>query len=149
MAAVAVAMEGRAGICPAATGKRRARFLHQGFNLCETPVGALYMTSFNKREEAFERKFVLDEELRFKAMARRNRLLGEWVAGKLGKSGQEASDYARSVILADFEEAGDEDVFRKVSSDLAAGGVTTSETEIRETMERLLAAAVEEVQAGS
>lgn len=107
------------------------------------------MTSFNKREEAFERKFVLDEELRFKAMARRNRLLGEWVAGKLGKSGQEASDYARSVILADFEEAGDEDVFRKVSSDLAAGGVTTSETEIRETMERLLAAAVEEVQAGS
>ncbi|MGV2980179.1 DUF1476 domain-containing protein [Camelimonas sp. ID_303_24] len=107
------------------------------------------MTSFNKREEAFERKFVLDEELRFKAMARRNRLLGEWVAGKLGKSGQEASDYARSVILADFEEAGDEDVFRKVSGDLAAGGVTISETEIRDTMERLLAAAVEEVQAGS
>ena len=82
-------------------------------------------------------------------MARRNRLLGEWVAGKLGKSGQEASDYARSVILADFEEAGDEDVFRKVSGDLAAGGVTISETEIRDTMERLLAAAVEEVQAGS
>lgn len=107
------------------------------------------MTSFSKREEAFERKFVLDEDLRFKAMARRNRLLGEWTAGKLGKSGQEAADYARSVILADFEEAGEEDVFRKVSGDLAAGGVTTSETEIRETMERLLAAAVEEVQAGS
>lgn len=107
------------------------------------------MTSFSKREEAFERKFVLDEDLRFKAMARRNRLLGEWAAGKLGKSGQEAADYARSVILADFEEAGEEDVFRKVSGDLAAGGVTVSETEIRETMERLLAAAVEEVQAGS
>lgn len=107
------------------------------------------MTSFNKREEAFERKFVLDEELRFKAMARRNRLLGEWVAGKLGKSGQDATDYAKSVILADFEEAGDEDVFRKVSGDLAAAGVSVGEPEIRETMERLLAVAVEEVQAGN
>ncbi|MFC0284069.1 DUF1476 domain-containing protein [Camelimonas abortus] len=106
------------------------------------------MTTFSKREEAFERKFVLDEELRFKAMARRNRLLGEWAASKLGKSGQEASEYARSVILADFEEAGDEDVFRKVRGDLEAAGVKVSGQELRETMERLLAVAVEEVQAG-
>lgn len=107
------------------------------------------MTIFGKREESFERKFALDEELRFKANARRNRLLGEWVASKLGKSGQDASDYARSVILADFEEAGDEDVFRKVRADLEAAGVSVSETELRETMDRLLAAAVQEIQAGN
>lgn len=107
------------------------------------------MTTLNKRQEGFERKFALDEEQRFKAMARRNRLLGEWVASKLGMTGQDAADYAKSVILADFEEAGDADVFRKVSADLAAGNVSVSDQEIRETMERLLAAAAEDVRAGS
>lgn len=106
------------------------------------------MTSFDKRKQAAERKFVLDEEQRFKAMARRNRLLGEWVASKLGKSGQEAADYAKSVIMADFEEVGDEDVFRKVNTDLQAAGLKVGEQEIRETMERLLAAAEEAVKAG-
>lgn len=106
------------------------------------------MTSFDKRKQASERKFVLDEEQRFKATARRNRLLGEWVASKLGKTGQDVTDYAKSVILADFEEAGDEDVFRKVSGDLTAAGVAVDEQEIRETMDRLLASAVESVKAG-
>lgn len=107
------------------------------------------MTTFDKRQEGFERKFALDEEQRFKAMARRNRLLGEWVASKLGKTGQDAADYAKSVVLADFEEAGDEDVFRKVSGDLAAANVVVAEQELRDTMARLLAAAVEDVRTGN
>lgn len=107
------------------------------------------MTSFDKRQEGFERKFALDEELRFKAMARRNRLLGEWAAARLGKSGEDSAAYAKSVILADFEEAGDEDVFRKVDGDLKAAGVGVPEAELREVMERLLATAVTDIQAGS
>ena len=80
------------------------------------------MTSFDEREDGFERKFAHDEELRFKATARRNKLFGLWAAEQLGKTGAEAEAYAKSVVLADFEEAGDADVLRKVQADLDGGG---------------------------
>src|SRR5664279_2562608 len=101
------------------------------------------MTTFDKREEGFEKKFAHDEELRFKAMARRNKLLGLWAAGILGKSGPEAEAYAKEVVLADFEEAGDTDVLRKVVKDLQAKGVT--EPQIRAQMAELLATAVAQI----
>jgi len=102
------------------------------------------MTTFDKREEGFEKKFAHDEELRFKAMARRNKLLGLWAAGLLGKSGADAEAYAKEVVLADFEEAGENDVVRKVVEDLAGKGVT--EQQVRAQMTELLARAVEQVQ---
>ena len=76
------------------------------------------MTTFDKREEGFEKKFAHDEELRFKATARRNKLLGLWAAEKLGKTGPDAEAYAREVVVADFQEAGDDDVLRKVRAAL-------------------------------
>src|ERR1044071_4549231 len=97
-------------------------------------------TTFDKREEGFEKKFAHDEELRFKAMARRNKLLGLWAAGVLGKSGADAKPYAKEVFLADFEEAGDNDVMRKVLKDLEPKGIT--EQQIRSQMTDLLAQAV-------
>ena len=99
-------------------------------------------TTFDKREEGFEKQFAHDEELRFKAMARRNKMLGLWAAGVLGKSGADAEAYAKEVVLADFEEAGDNDVLRKVTTDLQAKGVT--EQQIRAQMTELLAQAVEQ-----
>jgi hypothetical protein len=104
------------------------------------------MTTFDKREEGFERKFAHDEELRFKATARRNKLLGHWAAEKLGLTGSEAAAYAREVIKADFAEAGDEDVFRKIRSDFDAKGVALSDHQIRRTMSELLSKAIEQVQ---
>jgi len=104
------------------------------------------MTTFDKREEAFEKKFVLDEEQRFKAQARSNRLLGLWVAEKLGKSGESADAYAKEVIAADFEEAG---VVRKVIGDLSAMGISVSEQEIRTRMSELMTVAVAQVKAGT
>jgi hypothetical protein len=104
------------------------------------------MTTFDKREEGFEKKFAHDEELRFKAMARRNKLLGLWAAGLLGKSGAEAEAYAKEVVMADFEEAGDDDVLRKVAKDLA--GKSIGEQQIRAQMSELLAQAVAQIQAG-
>ena len=101
--------------------------------------------SMKDREEGFERKFAFDEELRFKATARRNKLLGLWAAEKLGKSGEDAEAYAKSVVIADFEEAGDEDVFRKVRKDFDDAGVAQSDHQIRRTMEELLAQAIEAV----
>ncbi len=106
------------------------------------------MTTFDQRKDAFENKFAHDEELRFKATARRNKLLGLWAAEKLGKSGAEAEAYAKSVVVADFEEAGDEDVLRKVKNDFALAEVTLAETEIRRVMSELLIKAAEEIQAG-
>ena len=102
--------------------------------------------SMKDREEGFERKFAFDEELRFKATARRNKLLGLWAAEKLGKSGEDAEAYAKTVVIADFEEAGDEDVFRKIRKDLDSATVSVSDEEIRKTMLELLAKAVEAVQ---
>ena len=101
------------------------------------------MTTFDKREEGFEKQFAHDEELRFKAMARRNKLLGLWAAGVLGKSGADAEAYAKEVVLADFEEAGDNDVLRKVAKDLLPKGVT--EQQIRAQMTELLTQAVEQI----
>src|SRR3712207_4326236 len=96
------------------------------------------MTTFNDRKDAFEKKFAHDEELRFKATARRNKLFGLWAAGQLGHSGAEADAYAKSVVMADFEEAGDEDVLRKVRKDLEAGGRSVPEGELRRTMDQFL-----------
>lgn len=103
------------------------------------------MTTFDKREEGFEKKFAHDEELQFKAMARRNKLLGLWAAELLGKAGDDANAYAKEVVLADFEEAGDGDVLKKVVKDLEGKGVT--EAQIRARMNELLAQAVAQIQA--
>ncbi len=103
------------------------------------------MNDMKDRQEGFERKFVLDEEQRFRAMARRNKLLGLWAAEKLGKSGADAEAYAKEVINSDFEEAGDHDVFRKVRKDFDAAGVAQSDHQIRRTMEELMATAGEQI----
>jgi hypothetical protein len=106
------------------------------------------MSSMKDREEGFERKFAHDEELRFKSYARRNKLLGLWAAEKLGKSGPDADAYAKEVIAADFEEVGDEDVFRKVRGDFDAAGVQQSDHQIRRQMEELLAVAIDQIKNG-
>jgi hypothetical protein len=106
------------------------------------------MSTFDKREEGFEKKFAHDEELRFKATARRNKLLGLWVAEKLGKTGADADAYAKAVVMSDFEEAGDDDVFRKVKADLDAANAGQSDHQIRRTMDELMATAIAQVQAG-
>ena len=103
------------------------------------------MDSFDKRKEGFEKKFAHDEELRFKATARRNRLLGLWAAEKLGLSGAAAEAYAKEVVVADLEEAGDHDVFKKVRKDFDAKGVPQSDHQIRRTMEELMARAIDQV----
>ncbi len=100
------------------------------------------MTTFEDRENAFENKFARDEEMNFKAVARRNKLLGLWAADLLGKSGDEAADYAKEVIKADFEEAGDEDVYRKVAGDL---GDAADEPTIRAKMREFLADAKDQL----
>jgi hypothetical protein len=106
------------------------------------------MTTFDDRRDAYERKFAHDEELRFKATARRNKLLGLWAAQRLGRTGPEADAYAKSVVLADFEEAGDDDVLRKVKGDLDAAGLAVSEDEVRRVMVELTERAVADLQAG-
>ena len=105
------------------------------------------MTTFDKREEGFEKKFAHDEELRFKATARRNKLLGQWAAEKMGLSGDDAAAYAKEVVASDFEEAGDHDVLRKVLADFKAKGVDQSEHQIRRTMEELMAEAITQIKA--
>ncbi|MCG6115594.1 MAG: DUF1476 domain-containing protein [Mesorhizobium sp.] len=103
------------------------------------------MADMNDRKEAFERKFAHDEELKFKATAKRNRALGLWAAEKLGKTDDEAKAYALEVIEADFEEAGDEDVFRKIRADFDKAGVQQSDHQIRRTMDELLQQAIEQI----
>ncbi len=107
------------------------------------------MTTFDKREDGFEKKFALDEEQKFKAEARRNKLLGLWVAEKLGISGDAAAAYAREVVAADFEEAGDRDVVHKVTTDLSAKGIAITERELRVKMDELMAQAIVQVKAGT
>jgi hypothetical protein len=104
------------------------------------------MTTFDKREEGFEKKFALDEEQKFKAEARRNRLLGLWVAEKLGIGGDAANAYAKDVVAADFEQTGG--VVRKVTADLGAKGVAVPETGLRAKMDELMAQAIVQVKAG-
>ena len=102
------------------------------------------MDSFDRRKDGFERKFAHDEELRFRATARRNRLLGHWAAEKLGLAGAEADAYARDVVNADFAVPGDQDVFAKLRGDFDAGKVAVSDHQLRHTMDELLAVAVEQ-----
>ncbi|MDX3924853.1 MAG: DUF1476 domain-containing protein [Shinella sp.] len=104
------------------------------------------MINIQDREKAFEAKFALDEELRFKAEARRNKLLGLWAAGLLGKMGDDAEAYAKEVVAADFEEAGSEDVVRKLRADFDAAGVAKTDEEIRVQMIELLAVAIAQIQ---
>ena len=99
-------------------------------------------TTFDKREEGFEKQFAHDEELRFKAMARRNKMLGLWAAGILGKSGPDAEAYAKEVVMADFE-SGDKDVAHKIIKDLEPKGIT--EQQIRLQMTELLTRAVAQI----
>ena len=105
------------------------------------------MTTFDKREEGFEKKFAHDEELRFKANARRNKLLGLWASDKLGVSGDAANAYAKDVVMADFEEAGEEDVFKKVRKDFDAKGIVQSDQDIRRAMVDLMEKAIAEIKA--
>ncbi len=103
------------------------------------------MSSMKEREEGFENKFVLDEDRRFKANARCNKMLGLWAAEKLGKSGADADGYAKEVVVSDIQEAGDDDVFRKIRADFDAAGVNQSDHQIRRTMGELMARAIEEI----
>ena len=107
------------------------------------------MTTFDKREEGFEKKFALDSEQKFKAEARRNKLLGLWAAEKLGITGDAAAAYAKEVVAADFEEVGDQDVHNKVMKDFAAKGVAIAGPEVRAKMDELMAVAVTQVKAGT
>ena len=103
------------------------------------------MTTFDKREDAFESMFAHDAELQFRASARRNKLLGLWAAALLGKSDEEAQEYAKLVVAADLEHAGHEDVFRKIRGDFDAAGVNQSDHQIRRTMDELMVEAIEQV----
>jgi hypothetical protein len=107
------------------------------------------MTTFDKREEGFEKQFAHDEELRFKATSRRNKLLGLWAAEKLGLSGPDADAYAKEVVLADFEEAGADDVLRKVRKDFDAKGVAETDQQIRRMMDELMGTAIAQIKAGT
>lgn len=108
------------------------------------------MSGMDQRKDAAEKKYAHDEELAFKANARRAKLIGAWAAEQMGKSGDEAAAYAKSVVMADFEEAGDDDVFRKIRTDLNAAGKTdVSDHVIRRTMDELMATAVEQIKAGA
>ncbi len=106
------------------------------------------MTTFNEREQGFEKKFALDQEQEFKAGARRNRLLGQWAAGLMGLAADQVAEYAKAVVKSDFELPGDEDVLRKVFEDLKGAGVAVTEGEVRMKMDELLAQARESVRSG-
>lgn len=106
------------------------------------------MTTFDKREEAFEQKYARDEELQFRAAARRNKLLGLWAAEKMGLAADQAADYAKTVVEADLTETGDADVLAKVLADLMAAGIAQSEHQIRRTMDELMVTAIDQVRAG-
>lgn len=105
------------------------------------------MTTFDDRERAYEAKFALDQEQEFKAVARRNKLLGLWAAEKMGLSPESAEEYAKAVVRADFEQPGEEDVFRKVAGDFKGSGLTVSEGEIRSKMDELGSVARDEIRA--
>jgi hypothetical protein len=104
------------------------------------------MTTFDKREEGFEKKFAHDEELRFKANARRNKMLGLWAADKLGLTGPEAEAYAKEVVLAALEDGGD--AFRKLRKDFDAKNVAQSDHQIRRTMDEMMEQAIAQIRAG-
>jgi hypothetical protein len=104
-------------------------------------------TTFDKREEGFEKQFAHDEELKFKAGARRNKLLGMWAAEKMGLSGAQAEAYAKEVVMADFEQPGDHDVFVKIRKDFDGKKVALSDQDIRRAMDELMAQAIAQIKA--
>jgi len=106
------------------------------------------MTTFDNREQGFEKKFAHDADLKFKAESRRNKALAEWAGAKMGLTGAALEDYIKAVRKADLAEAGDEDVFAKVKADLAAKGAKVADAEIRAFMGEALAKAVREIEAG-
>jgi hypothetical protein len=111
----------------------------------EAKITGFDMTTFDKREEGFEKQFAHDEELKFKANARRNKLIGLWAAEKLGLAGAEAEAYAKAFVVADLESTGNHDVFGKIRQDFDAKGVSLSDHQIRRTMDELTARAVSEI----
>jgi hypothetical protein len=106
------------------------------------------MTTFDMREEGFEKKFAVDEEQKFKATARRNRMVGQWAAEKLGLNGEAATVYAKEVVAADFEEPGDGDVVRKIETDFAAKGIGMTAADIRAKLAEFMTEATAQVKAG-
>jgi hypothetical protein len=106
------------------------------------------MTTFDEREKAYEKKFALDQDLKFKAESRRNKMLAEWAAAKLGIAGAAVEDYIRAVRKSDLAEKGDDDVFRKVKQDFADKAVAVADTEIRVKMGEFLAKAVQDIESG-
>jgi hypothetical protein len=106
------------------------------------------MSTFDDRERAEEARYALDQETQFKVTNRRNKLLGLWAAGLMGVTGDAAETYARTVVLADLEEAGDDDVIRKVKGDLEKAGIARTDLEIREELARLLPVAREQILKG-
>ena len=106
------------------------------------------MTTFDDREKGFETKYALDQEQEFKVMARRNKLLGLWAAEKMGLSAESAEQYAAAVVRADFEQPGEEDVFRKIAGDFKGSGMSVSEGEIRSKMDELASIARDQIRTG-
>ena len=102
------------------------------------------MNKFNEREKSFEKKFAKDQELQFKVAARSNKYLGEWISSKLGKNDEDKKNYIQEIIKADMEEAGNEDVFRKVKKDFKIASISIDDTEIRNQMEKALSRAKED-----
>ena len=102
------------------------------------------MNKFDEREKSFEKKFQMDEELQFKIAARSNKYLGEWASSKLGKNEEEKKNYIQEIIRSDLEEAGQEDVFRKIKKDFQAASISIEEREIREQMEKAFSRAKED-----
>lgn len=105
------------------------------------------MTTFDDREKSYEKKFAMDEELKFRSEQRRNKLIGEWAAAKLGLSGPEVENYVKSVRKADLATKGDEDVFQKLRADFDAKAVSVSDAELRKAMSECLAKAVDSIEA--
>lgn len=103
------------------------------------------MTTFDDREKAFENRFKFDEEMKFKATARRNRLVGQWAAEKLGKAGDDVNAYAKSVVAADFDRPGDEDVIEKLLADFAAASLPISRDDVLFELERFYGVALEQM----
>lgn len=104
------------------------------------------MTTFDKRKDAYENKFAHDEELRFKSEARRNKLLGLWAAAELGFAEEKAAEYAKEVVVSDFDEPGDEDVFRKVRGDFDKADVKVSDEDLRSKMVSLMGEAIQQIE---
>jgi hypothetical protein len=105
------------------------------------------MTTFDDRQKSFEKKFAMDEELKFRSEQRRNRLLGEWAAGKLGITGPDVADYVKALRKADLASKGDDDVFQKLRQDFSAKGVAISDDELRRAMSDHLAEALSQIEA--